>query len=104
MREIRTIEMEHDEPAAAWRVASPLAVTVTAGQLWLTVEHDSEDYWLEAGQSFVLQAGARAWLGAGREGMQVALTHAEARARANVVPRRQRWLPRWLQAVRASLA
>jgi len=52
MREIRTFELEHGEPASAWRVAQPLAVNVLAGELWLTVEGDADDYWLAAGESF----------------------------------------------------
>lgn len=79
MREIRTFEMNEHEPATAWRVASPLVITVTAGQLWLTIEHDSEDYWLEAGQSFELRPGARAWIGASRGTVHMTVTRAERR-------------------------
>jgi quercetin dioxygenase-like cupin family protein len=78
MREIREFEMEHDEPATAWRIVRPLVVMVTTGQLWLTLEHDAEDYWLEAGQSFVLPAGARAWVSAGRDGARVNVTSANS--------------------------
>jgi quercetin dioxygenase-like cupin family protein len=38
MREIRTFELDHGEPATAWRVARPLTLQVMAGQVWLTVE------------------------------------------------------------------
>ena len=79
MREIRMFEMREHEPATAWRVASPLVITVTAGQLWLTIEHDSEDYWLEAGQSFELRPGARAWIGASRGTVRMTVTRAERR-------------------------
>ena len=72
MREIRTFELEHGEPASAWRVAQPLAVNVLAGELWLTVEGDAEDYWLAAGESFELKRGALAWLSAGRDGVRPA--------------------------------
>lgn len=110
MREIRTFEMERDEPAAVWRIAQPIVVKVTAGQLWLTIEGDAEDYWLDAGQSFVLTAGARAWVGAGHSSVRVAVTNAGSRAlrgerdlhgerrQPGSVPRYRGWMPRWLQA------
>ncbi len=104
MREIRTFEMEHDEPATAWRVPRPLVVTVTAGQLWLTVEHDAEDYWLEAGQSFVLPAGTRAWVSAGREGARVNVTSANSIDAGRLTALTQSaaasargWMTRWLR-------
>jgi len=60
MREIRTFELEHGEPATAWRVAQPLNLKVTTGEVWLTLEGDAEDYWLAADESFELPRGARA--------------------------------------------
>lgn len=109
MREIRTFEMEHDEPAIAWRIARSLVVTVTAGQLWLTIEHDAEDYWLNAGQSFALPAGTRAWISAGREGARVDVSSANparidwagASTRATLMQSlaagARGWMMRWLQ-------
>lgn len=79
MREIRTFEMEEHEPATVWRVGSPLMINVTAGQLWVTIEHDSEDYWIEAGQSFELPPGVRAWVGASRGTVRMTVTHAKRR-------------------------
>ncbi|MGH8781412.1 DUF2917 domain-containing protein [Paraburkholderia sp.] len=103
MREIRTFELEHGEPAAAWRAAQPLVVKVMAGEIWLTVEGDAEDYWLASGESFRLPRGAMAWISAGRNGARVALAFEEASVR---VPARSRlvgaralpgWFPRWLR-------
>lgn len=104
MREIRTFELEHGEPASAWRAAQPLAVNVLAGELWLTVEGDAEDYWLAPGESFELNRGAVAWLSAGREGARLSLTVASGGQVGDTVRvRRQRatlrtWMPRWLLA------
>ncbi len=80
MREIRTFEMGYDEPATAWRVDRPLVIEVAHGALWLTIEGDAEDYWLDAGQSFLLPAGTRAWFGSGRGDVRVAVMGAGARA------------------------
>jgi hypothetical protein len=38
MREVRIFELEHSEPAAAWRVARPSTFKVTSGQVWLTID------------------------------------------------------------------
>lgn len=106
MREIRTFELEHGEPAAAWRVAQPLVLKVMAGQIWLTVEGDSEDYWLSSGDTFELGRGAVAWVSAGQGGARMALAFASgshavhAQTVVNTVRASVRsWVPRWMQAV-----
>ncbi len=83
MREIRTFEMRHDEAATAWRVARPLIVEAEHGALWLTIEGDAQDYWLEPGQSFLLPAGVRAWLGSGRGNVRLTVTGAGGHAAAS---------------------
>jgi quercetin dioxygenase-like cupin family protein len=99
MREIRTFELEHGEPAVAWRIARPGVLTVTEGQVWLTLEGDAEDYWLAPGAPFALPQGARVWVSAGRDGARFSLAFAStgagvpARAAAAVRGR----IPRWLQ-------
>lgn len=79
MREIRTFEMGYDEPAAVWRVEQPLIVEVAHGTLWLTLEGDAEDYWLDPGQSFLLPVGAKAWIGSGRGDVRLTVRGAGAR-------------------------
>ncbi|SDJ44454.1 Protein of unknown function [Paraburkholderia steynii] len=100
MREIRTFELDHSEPASAWRAAQPLAVNVLAGELWLTVEGDAEDYWLAAGESFELKRGAVAWLSAGQDGVRLSLTVTGGVGDTVKVERRRAprwtWMPRWL--------
>jgi hypothetical protein len=73
MREIRTFELEHGEPAAALHAAQPLVLEVRAGQIWLTVEGDATDYWLAAGELFALPRGSRAWVSSGCAGARFAL-------------------------------
>jgi quercetin dioxygenase-like cupin family protein len=104
MREIRTFELEHGEPAAAWRVAQPLVVKVMAGEIWLTLEGDAEDYWLAAGETFELPRGAQAWVSAGKGGARVALSfagceqHVRTMAPAGAQSSWRGWVPRWLTA------
>ncbi len=76
MREIRTYEMGYDEPATAWRVDRALVVEVAHGALWLTIEGDAQDYWLDPGQSFLLPAGVKAWVGSGRDDVRMTVTDA----------------------------
>ncbi|WP_025601236.1 DUF2917 domain-containing protein [Burkholderia sp. WSM2230] len=100
MREVRIFELEHDEPAAAWRVARPSTFKVISGEIWLTVEGDSEDYWLATGESIELPRQAVAWISAGQAGARFALASGSERGAAR--PMRglsvQDWLPRWLGA------
>jgi quercetin dioxygenase-like cupin family protein len=101
MREVRIFELEHGEPAAAWRVARPSTFKVISGEVWLTVQGDSEDHWLATGQSIELPRRAVAWISAGQAGARFAL--ASGSERAMVRPLRGlpmlSWLPRWLNTV-----
>ncbi len=104
MREIRTFELGHGEPAAAWRVAQPLVLKVMAGEIWLTLDGDPEDYWLAAGETFELPRGARVWVSAGQHGARVALTFAHCTRQVRTMapagsrPAWREWMPRWLTA------
>jgi hypothetical protein len=90
MREIRIFELEHGEPAESWRLAQAMQLHVSEGELWLTLDGDSDDYWLRAGESIRLVAGARVCLSAGREGARFVLALGGASAgearEANAVP------------------
>jgi quercetin dioxygenase-like cupin family protein len=104
MREIRTFELEDGEPAAAWRVAQPLVLKVMAGEIWLTLDGDPEDYWLAAGDTFELPRGARAWVSAGQGAARLALAFAGCRQQVRTMATSasrlfwRDWLPRWLTA------
>jgi len=98
MREVRIFELEHDEPAAAWRVARPSVFKVISGEIWLTVQGDSEDHWLATGESIELPRRAVAWISAEQSGARFALASgSEQRAVRPVggLPGLS-WLPRWL--------
>ena len=97
MREIRTFELEHGEPAVVWEIPRPLVLTVTAGELWLTIEGDADDYWIAAGEPFSLPAQARAWISAGRDGARFAVASTRPHAPRGDAHRSRAWMPRWLQ-------
>lgn len=103
MREIRTFELEYGEPAVAWRVRRELTLQVTAGEIWLTMEGDAEDYWMSAGESCTLPHGVRAWVSAGGHGARLALGFATGHETMPALPvaalaRRSawNWRPSWL--------
>lgn len=98
MREVRIFEMEHDEPAAAWRVARPSVFKVISGEIWLTVEGENGDHWLATGQSIELPRGAMAWVSAGRAGARFALASGSERTVTRPLSGLPvlNWLPRWL--------
>ncbi|WP_322056836.1 DUF2917 domain-containing protein [Paraburkholderia sp. J63] len=73
MREIRIFELEHGEPAETWRLAQAMQLHVSEGELWLTLGGDTDDYWLRAGESIRLAAGARVYLSAGGGGARFML-------------------------------
>jgi quercetin dioxygenase-like cupin family protein len=107
MREIRTFELDHGEPAAAWRVTQALTLQVMAGEVWLTVQGDLRDYGLSAGETFELSRGERAWVSAGPGGARLALAFGHGAHAAQVRPAARRprlssiWslVPRWLQTI-----
>ncbi|NML29260.1 DUF2917 domain-containing protein [Paraburkholderia antibiotica] len=79
MREVRIFELEHGEPAAAWRVARPSIFKVISGEIWLTVGGEHEDHWLATGQSIELTRGSVAWISAGQAGARFALASGSER-------------------------
>ena len=106
MREIRTFELDHGEPAAAWRVTQALTLQVMAGEVWLTVQGDLRDYWLSAGETFDLKRGEQAWVSAGPGCARLALAFASGSEGVQIRPAATRaWqsvrslMPRWLQTI-----
>lgn len=90
MREIRIFELENGEPAETWRLAQAMQLHVSEGELWLTIGGDANDYWLRAGESVELLAGARVCLSAGNDGARFVLALGGASAHAAAGLHRQR--------------
>jgi hypothetical protein len=88
MREIRIFELEHDEPVQTWRPVEPLQLHVSEGEIWLTIDGDSGDYWLRQGESMALEGGAEVRLSAGRAGARFVLALGGASAAARAVEAR----------------
>ncbi len=65
LNEIRHYELEPGVCVAQFHPAGG-RIAVVAGTLWLTLEGEAADYWLQAGDSLVLAPRQRAWLSAER--------------------------------------
>ncbi|WP_429497422.1 DUF2917 domain-containing protein [Robbsia andropogonis] len=53
-----------DDTAIAHTTTARTTLSVTRGVLWVTMEGDATDYWLEAGASLTVPAERRLWLSA----------------------------------------
>jgi hypothetical protein len=64
MDELRTFELGAPHAAQAMVLVRDAAFCAVSGAIWLTIEGDSEDIWLQAGERIGLKAGQRVWLSA----------------------------------------
>ncbi|CAN7625976.1 DUF2917 domain-containing protein [Caballeronia sp. 15715] len=62
MREIRTLEQEPHDAPACWLIDRPHTLTVCRGTVWLTIEGESEDWWLREGETLELAPRSKVWI------------------------------------------
>src|SRR5213595_501246 len=62
MRELRTFELDEPGQPVSWRACYGQTVCAMAGKLWVTVEGNPDDIWLEPGAEMALPEGYRVWL------------------------------------------
>jgi len=62
MREIRTFELDRRDPPTRWVIDRPQTLRVTRGQIWLTIEGEADDHWLDAGASVELKPYTTIWV------------------------------------------
>ena len=62
MREIRTFELDRRDAPTRWVIDRPQTLRVTRGQIWLTIEGEADDHWLEAGASVELKPWTTIWV------------------------------------------
>jgi len=55
---------------------------VASGRVWLTVEGDAHDYWLDAGDTFAVAPGRLIVIEAGQHSSRIALIHGRQRVPA----------------------
>jgi hypothetical protein len=64
MDELRTFELGAPHAAQALVLVQDAALCAVSGPIWLTIEGEADDIWLEAGERIGLKAGQRVWLSA----------------------------------------
>ena len=64
MREIRTLEQEPHDAPACWLIDRPHTLTVCRGTVWLTIEGESDDWWLREGETLELAPRSKVWISA----------------------------------------
>lgn len=68
MDELRTFELDEPRIAQALSLARAATIRAVTGPIWVTVEGEMDDVWLEAGQQMTIARGTRIWLSADVEG------------------------------------
>jgi hypothetical protein len=64
MREIRSFELDRRDAPTRWVIDRPQTLRVKRGQLWLTIEGEAGDHWLEAGAFVELKPYTTIWVSA----------------------------------------
>ncbi|WP_244829100.1 MULTISPECIES: DUF2917 domain-containing protein [unclassified Caballeronia] len=67
MREIRTFELDGRDAPTSWFIDRPQTLRATRGQIWLTIEGDAGDFWLDAGECVELQPFSTIWVSGARD-------------------------------------
>ena len=78
MREIRTYELDRHDVPTGWFIDRPQTLKVTHGQIWLTVEGETGDIWLRAGESVELQPYSTIWVSAAQDGGRFSMASVSA--------------------------
>jgi hypothetical protein len=107
MREIRIFELGQSDVPTRLPIGCPSRVSAMRERLWVTVEGQTDDYWLAEGESLELPPYAVVWISAEHDGGRLSVTScntgsvASARARMDVLVF---WLARCaVAAVRSAL-
>lgn len=82
MREIRTFELDRCDAPTGWFIDRPQTLRVTRGQIWLTIEGEAGDFWLDAGASVELKPYSSIWVSGARDGSRFSLASASTPARS----------------------
>ncbi|WP_277186460.1 DUF2917 domain-containing protein [Caballeronia sp. BR00000012568055] len=73
MREIRTFELDRQDAATRWVIDRPQTLHVLRGQIWLTIEGEADDHWLDAGASVELQPFTTIWVSGAQDAIRFSL-------------------------------
>lgn len=82
MREIRTFELDRRDAPTRWSSHRPQTLRVLRGQIWMTVEGEADDHWLNAGDAIELKPYSTIWVSGACEGSRFSLASESASARS----------------------
>ncbi|SAK97221.1 DUF2917 domain-containing protein [Caballeronia ptereochthonis] len=81
MREIRTFELDRRDAPTGWFIDRQQILRVTRGQIWLTIEGEADDHWLDAGASVELKPFTTIWVSGAQDESRFSLASASTHAR-----------------------
>jgi hypothetical protein len=81
MREIRTFELDRRDAPTGWFIDRPQTLRVMRGQIWLTIEGETGDFWLDAGASVELKPYTTIWVSGVQDESRFALASASTHTR-----------------------
>jgi hypothetical protein len=81
MREIRTFELDRRDAPTGWFIDRQQTLRVMRGQIWLTIEGEAGDYWLDAGATVELKPYTTIWVSAAQDESRFSLASASTPAR-----------------------
>jgi hypothetical protein len=85
MREIRTFELDRRDAPTRWVIDRPQTLRVTRGQVWLTIEGEADDHWLNAGASVELKAYTTIWVSGTKDASWFSLSSTSSRNLGQIV-------------------
>src|ERR1700726_621833 len=74
MREIRIFELDQADVPTRLPIGCPSRVSAMRERLWVTVEGQTDDYWLAEGESLELPPYAVVWISAEHDGGRLSIT------------------------------
>ena len=81
MREIRSFELDRRDAPTRWVIDRPQTLRVTRGQIWLTIEGEADDHWLDAGASVELEPYTTIWVSGTADASWFSLASGSTRVR-----------------------
>ncbi|SAL77494.1 hypothetical protein AWB71_05480 [Caballeronia peredens] len=82
MREIRTFELDRRDAPTGWFIDRPQTLRVMRGQIWLTIEGEADDHWLDAGASVELEPFKTIWVSGAQDESRFALASVSTHTRS----------------------
>jgi hypothetical protein len=94
MREIRHFELDRRDAPTRWVIDQPQTLRVTRGQIWLTIEGEADDHWLDAGMFVELKPYTTIWVSASDDASWFSLASDSTRSARRLGQLARAWFAR----------